>query len=113
MATSTRPHQLRYVEGDTLPGLTGYVTDDDGAAINISGYVITLHIDYDTPVIVTAAIPDPENGKYIVQWGVDDLVEGVWGFELQIVNPQGGVVTINRHSDNDELLELVIDRQVS
>ncbi len=108
-----KPNQLLYVEGDTKPALAGTVLDDDGITpVDLSGYEIALHIGYSPPVVVPAVIDAP-NGRYVIQWREGDLREGTWPFELQIIDPSGAIITINRHTTNHQLLELVIDQQVA
>jgi len=112
-ACNLQPNQLGYVAGDTLPGLSGAIKDDDGVAVDITGYQITLHIAYPVPVVIPATITDAVNGVYVIDWRDSDLTYGRWRFELQIVDTGGNTVTVNRHSDNNALLELVVDRQVA
>ncbi|OQY18137.1 MAG: hypothetical protein B6I36_07700 [Desulfobacteraceae bacterium 4572_35.1] len=101
------------IAGDTLPTMTGQLTDDDGSVIDISSYTITLHIKYDTPKVVPAVVTDAANGKYEIQWSADDFVKGKWKFELQITDSNGAIQTVNRHEDNDRLLEFIVDGEVA
>lgn len=113
MRRTLKPNQLAYIEGDTKPALLGTIENDDGTPVNIAGYGFALHIDYAVPKVVAGGISDAPNGKYIIQWGAGDLLPGRWRFEIQITDASGGILTINRHNENDELLELIIDPQVA
>ena len=109
-----KPNQLGYVEGDTLPGLVGTIKEDDGTLKNITGYRFHAHIHYDnSPTIVVGSIVDAANGIYRIDWLTDSFKPGIWYFEIQITDDSGGILTINRHHENNELLELFIDAQVA
>lgn len=113
MRRTLKPNQLAYIEGDTKPALSGKIENDDGSPVDITGYAFALHIGYDVPKVVNGGIQDAANGKYIIQWAAGDLLPGRWRFEIQITDAAGGILTINRHHANDELLELIVDPQVA
>jgi len=113
MRRTLKPNQMGYVAGDTQPALAGAITEDDGTPTNIAGYQFAAHIRYDNPLVVPGQIVDAAAGTYIIPWPPDSLIAGRWRFEIQITDAAGGVLTINRHHENDELLELIIDEQVA
>lgn len=107
------PHQLRYVEGDTLPQLSGQITNDDGSPTNILGYTITLGINYHPePAYITGQIKDAANGEYVIPLTQEDLRAGTWKFQVEYVDASGGVVTLNRHPETNQELELVVDQKI-
>lgn len=109
-----KPNQLGYVEGDTQPALVGTITEDDGTPKDITGYQFAVHIKYDDgPKVVHGEIDNPAEGLYRINWLPDSFKPGRYFFEIQITDDQGGILTINRHHENDELLELFIDEQVA
>ena len=59
-----KANQVRMVEGDTLPTMTGKITDDDGNPSDITGYSLSLHIKYDIPLIVPITITDATLVEY-------------------------------------------------
>lgn len=80
---------IRYVVGDTLPNLTGTLTDDEGDPIDISTYAITLHIGTPTPVVIDATITDGASGVFSFAIDGSELVAGRWPAEVQVVGPSG------------------------
>ncbi len=90
---------LYYTEGDTLPKITGVVKDADGVVIDISAYTITMHIGYSTPKEVEATITDGPSGAFEIEFDDDDLVAGVYNFEIELNDGSGGIATVGRVSN--------------
>jgi hypothetical protein len=98
--------ELVLVEGDTLPRVNGTIRDDNGSPMNISGWVITLHIAYGDdlggPLVKTALIPNGTDGFFEFMWEEGDLQPGRFDYELQFVKPDG-VQTTQRNEDGSKL----------
>lgn len=103
--------QIDLVEGDTLPWLTGTITDDDGAVVDVTGWAITLHIGYEPPLVKAATIPTGTDGLYQFAWIAGDLRPGKWPAEVQVVT-QIGVQTF-QHTQAGDKLFLNISRQIA
>lgn len=82
-------NKIKLVAEDTLPAIAGRLLEDDGSAIDITGFVITLHIGYEEPLIKTADIPVGTDGYFSFPWAGADLKPGIWPAEVQIVSPSG------------------------
>lgn len=108
-----QPHELRYVEGDTLPSMQGTLTNDDGTAVDLADTVVTVHIKYDPPLVKTATITDAAAGEFLLMWEPTDLISGKWTYEIQLADLSGGIRTINRFPATDKLLTLLIDPQIA
>jgi hypothetical protein len=80
---------LEFIEGDTLPIITGALKDDAGVAIDIRTWDIKLHIGYATPLIKVATIPQDASGTFSFPWVPTDLQEGTFDAEIQITSPSG------------------------
>jgi hypothetical protein len=78
---------MNLVEGDTEP-VPIIVT-----GVDITGYVITLHIGYPTPLIKTATIINAPTGVAEVPFLSTDLVPGQYLAEVQTVKPGGIILT--------------------
>jgi hypothetical protein len=103
--------KLELVEGDTLPILTGTVTDDDGNPVDISGWTINLHVGYGTPLVKAAQIPVGTDGFYQFVWEEGDLVEGEWEIEVEFQTDLG-VQTFQKTQFDDPLM-LKIGHQIA
>ena len=103
--------ELELVEGDTLPLLAGAITKNDGAPEDITGWVIKLHIDYPTPLVKVAEIPEGTDGYYQFVWAGGDLVPGRWKAELQIESSLG-IQTFQKTQSN-ETIYLRIFQQIA
>lgn len=79
---------LNYVSGDTKPPLIGRIAD-----VDITGYIIKLHIKYPTPLEKTASIDSAEDGEFSFQWAPTDLVTGRWNAEIEVTDADGKVET--------------------
>jgi len=109
-----KSHQLRFIAGDTLPELRGTLTEDDGTTpIDLTGAAVALHIGYEIPLVKTATILDAAAGQWQVSWETSDLREGVYSYEIQITDSGGDMRTINRHSDTDKPLQMIIDPEIA
>jgi hypothetical protein len=94
----TLPDTFELIEGDTLPQITGTLTEDDGTTpVDITGYDIKLHVGYDTPLVKTAVIPVGTNGQFAFPWVAGDLTPGLWLAEIQIASPSG-VLTLQKNT---------------
>jgi len=102
---------IRLIQEDTLPLLSGVVSKDDGAPEDITGWVISLHINYPTPLVKVATIPVGTDGYYQFEWETGDLVPGAWEAEIQITSVIG-TQTFQRTQD-DEVLKLLIHPQIA
>lgn len=84
-----RDNIIKYVVGDTLPNLTGTLTDAAGDPLDISSYAITLHIGTPTPVVIDATVTDGASGVFAFAIDGSELVAGRWPAEVQVVSPSG------------------------
>ena len=93
------PAPLPYIQGDTLPAISGvYQLEDDAGnvtAVNITGWVFTLVYVKGTaalPVQVTkiGTVDDGPNGLFSFHWAPGDL-DTVGSFDARITatNPAG------------------------
>lgn len=92
-----------FVEGDTLPTISGVLTDDNDDPIDISDYTIALHIGYKTPLVIDAVITDAAGGVFYFPWESDSLVPGSWRAEIQVTSPSG-VVTVQKTDGNEQFI---------
>ena len=98
---------FEFVENDTLPILYASLTEDDGVTpIGLSGYTITLHIGYTTPLVKDATITDLNSGQFSFVWVAGDLRVGTWAAEIQIISPEGKK-TVQKSIDNVPLRFIV------
>lgn len=100
----------RLVEDDTLPTLGGTVLKDDGTPEDITGWVISLIIDYPTPLVKVATIPLGTDGVYEFPWAVGDLRPGRFRADVKIVSPLG--TETFQHTQDDEELYLNISEKL-
>lgn len=98
--------EIRLVEDDTLPILSGEITNDDGTPKDITGWGIALHIDYPTPLVKAATIPTGTDGVYQFNWVEGDLRPGRFRADVKITNP-AGVETFQETQDDDDLYLLI------
>ena len=105
--------QLDFVEGDTLPSLDAeLLQDDDTTPQDITNWTITLHVKYrGQPLVKTADIYDPVNGKFRFTWDEADLKKGEYLAEIQFNSPQG-IQTANSDAA-DNLLLFNISNQIA
>lgn len=99
--------EIELIEGDTLPWVTGEVTDDAGAPVDITGWDITLHIGYVPPLVKVATIPLGTDGIYQFAWEPGELIPGRWPAEVQLSSGIG-VQTFQRTRSGDALMLRVL-----
>ena len=85
---ATTAVELTYVENDTLPALECTYT-----GIDITGFTITLHISYETPLVVDATLTEPVDGLFKFNFIVGDLRKGKWCAEIQIKDTDDEIIT--------------------
>ena len=108
-----KANQIRFVEHDTLPALRGFLTNDDGTAVDLSESTVSLHIQYPEPLIKAATVTDAIGGVWEVTWSNTDLIAGTWNYEIQVTGASGGIRTWNRETSTDKPLQMVIDSEVA
>ena len=83
--------QIELVRNDTLPNFGGTVDFD------LTGYTVTLHIDFPSILVKTAVISDtsPTSSKYDFTFETGDLTspKGTYDFELQFYDGGNGIIT--------------------
>jgi hypothetical protein len=114
---ATELDTLEFVEGDTLPVISGVLTEDDGTTpINITGYTIELHIKYDTPLTIAATIPAGTDGYFYFPWASDSLKPksatetGLWFAEIQIQSPLG--IQTAQRNENGKRFKIKVYPQI-
>ncbi|MHA2248276.1 MAG: BppU family phage baseplate upper protein [Candidatus Hodarchaeales archaeon] len=68
-----------FVVGDTGPAIACTYTDSAGAAIDVTGWTIKLHIkrpSTHTVLTITATLSDPSNGIFQFDWSAGDMIAG-------------------------------------
>ena len=75
------PPILQFVGNDTEP----LVLDFSG--VDITGWAISVHLGYLTPLVKTAVLTDPLHGVAEVYWLPGDLIVGRWACEIQTTRP--------------------------
>lgn len=103
--------EIELVEGDTFPLLTGVVDGDDGAPVDITGWGISLHIDYEVPLVKAADVPVGTDGFFSFAFEPDDLVPGRWPAEIQVTSAVG--TQTFRQTTPGEKIMLRIHRQIA
>jgi len=95
---------LYFVEGDTLPIISGTLKDSSGTPVNLTGYQIYLRIKYPSATLEKSGeILVAENGTFKVTWNSTDLIAGIWGAELEFVSSAGEIQTAHRTTSNKKL----------
>jgi len=93
--------QIELVRNDTLPNFGGTVDYD------LTGYTVTLHIDFPTVITKTAVISDTSStsSAYDFTFNATDLSAdaGTYAFEIQFDNGSGGIVTYKEDSNGKAL----------
>lgn len=108
-----KAHQIRMVQGDTLPKLRGTLSED-GVPVDLTGGSVKIHIRQEGVTLEKEAeLIDAAAGQYIVHWAGTELVPGKHNYEIQVTLGDGGVLTFNRHSATDKLFELLVDAEVA
>lgn len=82
MALSTFP--WTFTEGDREPDIVGTFKDENGTAIDITGYTVVFVLERPTGSTVLekststtgVTITDAANGEFTIDWVASDLVEG-------------------------------------
>lgn len=72
------------VAGDTRPSRLTY--ENNGQAVNITGYTITIKLGYATPVHRQAVIADGPNGIFEIPWTPTDLMAGNVPIEILVLD---------------------------
>jgi len=94
-------HQIELVRNDTLPKIGGSVEYD------LSGYTVTLHINFPTVLVKTATILTTSltESTFEFEFIVGDLdaAVNVYKFELSFDNGSGGIVTYQEDTTNAKL----------
>lgn len=95
---------LYFVEGDTLPIISGTLKDNTGTPVNLSGYQIFLRIKYNSAVLEKSGeILSAPLGTFKVTWRDTDLIAGVWSAELEFISAAGETQTAHRTTTNKKL----------
>jgi hypothetical protein len=86
--------KLALIAGDTAPTRLIYKDAKTGAAIDISGYTITLTIGYKTGGLSkTAALVADVAGAFEFEWAEGDLVVGTYPAEIIVTDGDGKIKT--------------------
>jgi len=102
-----------FVENDTLPVIAGVLTEDDGTTpIPLTGATITLHVGYETPLVVPATVVSEVGGSYYFPWAVGDLREGTWECEVQVKWSETAIQTAKRNSTGDKF-KIKVDKEIA
>jgi len=84
---------MELVAGDTLPEYPFYLKDQDGADVDMTGFVAEMHVAYAVPLTIPANIIDPTGGEFFIDFGPGDLVQGIYSAEIQVTNSSGKIRT--------------------
>lgn len=102
--------QIELVRNDTLPNFGGTVDFD------LSGYIVTLHIDFATPLIKTATIltTGASESTFEFEFETGDLsaVIGTYGFEIQFDDDLGGIITY-KEDDAGKILKVKLKEEIA
>jgi len=83
--------QVELTRNDTLPNIGGTVSYD------LTGYTITLHINFAIPLVKTATILTAtiteSTFEFVFAAGDLSATAGTYGFELQFDDGFGGIIT--------------------
>lgn len=92
MATTAVENRIPFVENDTADAL-----DIEYEGVDITGFTVTFHIQYPSgcPLVKTATMTDPVNGKCRVTFDYGDLRAGSYAGELRITDTLGKELTIS------------------
>jgi hypothetical protein len=102
---------LEFTEGDTIPNIVGTAKNNDGSAMNITGFTFKLHIGYEIPLVKTATILSPAGGTFSFAWGANDLVTGIWDASIEIIAPSG-TSTVRRIQNTSEVFTINVRPKV-
>jgi hypothetical protein len=102
--------QIEMVKKDTRPNFTGTVD------FNLSGYTVTLHINFPTVLIKTGAIltTSEDESTYAFDFipGDLDVALGTYDFEVSFDDGDDGIITYSKDSGGKQL-KLKIRKEIA
>ena len=86
---------LNYVVNDTRPDIEGVYQDTDENPIDISGWTVTFHIDFEAgPKTITGSVISGPDGTFRIRFVTGDLDEdGQFQAEIQLDDGADGIIT--------------------
>lgn len=77
---------LALIAGDTEPTRLIYRDAKTQAPIDLTGYSISIRIDYGTPLTKAAVLDSETTGAFDFEWLSTDLVAGTWPARIIVID---------------------------